>query len=268
VTEEMEEFNQWGMISKIRSGEKELEAPKIMFVNGQPRFMREKEARVIDLGYLVDDKFGTRAVEVLVGGQEMDLDEIVPHGSIVQFVTTENPSEIDPAQFYDIALPQTKEKMDRQIRIAERNELIAVGRDILMNDLEKRGVLHLDFLKKYLDKFVELENHESLDEVMYLLATDALPIETISDWLNKKGVAKEGLGYSCVLVSGTDEPGILEDVAGQIRKLGGNIEIDRIDRDGQSYTMIILITRLKEQDENNLRQVLSDDKRFDSVRVV
>ena len=279
VTKEMEEFNQWGMVSKIRSSENDLEAPKIMFVNGRPRFMREKEATGIDLNFLVNGDTARFVERMLVNDREMDLGEVVPHGANVVFEMNTDPEKaINMRNYHDIALRETKEKMEQLRSVQETRDLIAKGEEMLLADFEKRGVLIFRYLEPLLVKYMFEKGHPNIEKIKYLVGKGSLRVSVLSKWLDKQGATKDLLGCSSIVVTGKDQKKILKYVSGKIGNLGGNIEEADIDKDGDpfdvikkegnQYTLTILTRGLNRDAETQLMQQLINSGKFESVRVV
>lgn len=270
ATQEMEEYNHLGIVSLMRKGISNIEehAPKIAFARGRPWFMQDKSARGIDLAYLIDERFAAQVKEISINGAKADLEDVVPHGAMVEFRLSEDERRAPDKKYYTSALESTREAMNEQFRLQERDELVEKGKATVVKDLKKRGVLEFADLESHVLSFALERQFQNTAEVLYLIGKGSLAIRELSDWLDERKLTKSGLGYSSISFSGKDRPGIFARVANMVWQMGGNIENIHSSKNDQEFEMTILTTGLDKKDEKSLRNKLQQGGDFKNVEVV
>ena len=88
ATEQMEDFNNWGVISLKRRGLKVPEnfMPKIVFSSENEPIVLSKNSTGVDLAYKVDPIRAPFATQIVVNGVPQLLDTVIPNAAIVQVI--------------------------------------------------------------------------------------------------------------------------------------------------------------------------------------
>lgn len=101
-----------------------------------------------------------------------------------------------------------------------------------------------------------------------MLGNDSITKDEINRWLDAHNLTKERLGLTSIILVGTDEPGILSDVAGWISNEKGNIRAIEQAALEDEYSLLIVVSDLNDQSEADLREKVMSDVRFTLSKVV
>ena len=275
VTSEMEEFNNWGVISKIREGEEDLSEYKLKLVftpTGVVKFMKPG-ATGVDFAYLISSSLGPDAKALRIDGDIKPISTIIPNATVVEVITTEDTRIAPDKQLLEFALPETRRIIDSQLIIEENQKIILESRAFLSEEiLSKRGLLDLDDLDKNLRK--QILNRFGVTDVDSLCLRIAESqnesefLRKIEERLNELEIDKKNMGLSTVRVKGFDEPGVLVELSSWITEKKGNVIKVSHDTEGDRYELRLVVTGMNKKGEDFIRKRLEKDVRFDSWMVV
>lgn len=270
ATEEMEEFNRWGVVSLLRKGERALSdyLLKLVFTpTGEVRFL-PRSATGVDFAYSISERLGAQAESLLVDGQSQPLTYVVPNASTVEVILADEPQRAPDAELRFYCLPATRNTVERQLIIKERDQYAKQGKEILEGVIETRGLLDLVDLGKPLTKLIYGFGCQSLEDLYFKVGGGYVVPSDVARWLDREGMTKEGLGWTTIRVSGVDQPGILDDVATWIHNLGGNIINIGLTMDEGRYQLRLVIDGLNDRGEDSIREILTTDRRFEQWKLV
>jgi len=275
-----EEFNNWGVVSLLRRGQKELSeyALKLVFTPlGQVKFF-PKEATGVDFAYSISPRLGAQATGLLIDGKESPLSTIIPNGSVIEIVVGED--RIAPEHsIREYCLPSTRRVIDEQLANVDKEFSILKGKQIVEEVLKERGLLNLVDLFSFEEhklKVINLLYHlgckGSLDSLYYLTGSGLISTGDFTRELDLIGIAKENLGLTSIRIEGSDEPGILEMVGAFVKQIGGNvgaIDLGRNMKDGKKiFFLRLVVENLNSESEKLFDKLLHEDPRVKEVLIV
>ena len=274
MTEEMEEFNHWGVVSLMRRGQNDLSQYNLKLIftpTDEVRFL-PKQATGVDFAYALSERLGAAAASLLVDGEPKELSTVVANASTVEVIVSDDARIAPHPEVLNYCLPETRQKIERQLIQAEGSKYIWKGKVTLEAVLETRGLLDLTDLGRPLTKLVYWYGCQNVEELYAKVGGGFLLPSEISSWLDKEGVTKESLGRTTVRVTGVDKPGILVDLSTWIHAEGGNIVkinhvVDETEK-GDRYVLRLVLTDIQEQGETSLKAKLVHDDRFETWKVV
>jgi len=267
VTKEMEEFNNWGIVSLIRQGKKMNELKnyflKPIFVHhNQVRFVSD-QATVIDI--IQNHEKLRYAVSANINGKESPLSTIPPSNATISINYGEEHVALN--QYKPYCLPQTRSSLDDLQQQVIKEKIIEEAKSKIKKILSKRGLLYLNHLEK-LDpfKYQKLINElgPSKEKLYYSLGTNFIKEEQFNKILDGLSITKSDLKVTTIEISGEDEPRVLRKILEQINKTV-SINESLVDSD-QKFHICLVVKDLTVEEENELRNDLTP--RFTSVLVV
>jgi len=269
LTDEMEEFNNWGVVSLIRKNEADLRdyVLKLVFTpSGSIRFMR-KEATGVDFAALINPRVLAEATGIRVNGNEKAISTIIPNASTVEVVVGK-PRRAPAEQLEDYCLPQTRRVILEQRRLEKRDLLIEKGKEIMESILSPRGLLDFSDLGDIINPILYNFGCQGCDDLHFMVGNQSIKVEELNGELDKAHITKAELKLSTLRLVGNDRPGILIDVVKIINEMGTNIvHIDQKNTD-DIFHLRIIVKGLTSEQEVKLRESLGIDSRFDSSIVV
>jgi len=269
ITDEMEEFNNWGVVSLIKKNEPDLRdyVLKLVFTpSGSIRFMR-KEATGVDFAALINPRVLAEATGIRVNGDEKAISTIIPNASTVEVVIGK-PRRAPEERLEDYCLPQTRKMIQEQRRLEKRDVLIEIGKEIMESLLSPRGLLDLSDLGDIVNPILYNFGCQGCDDLHFMVGNRSIKVEELNEELDRAHITKEELKLSTLRLVGNDRPGILIDVARTINEMDTNIvHIDQKNTDGVFHLRII-VKGLTLDQEVKLRESLEIDPRFESSIVV
>jgi len=269
LTYEMEEFNNWGVVSLIKKGESDLRdyVLKLVFTpSGSIRFMR-KEATGVDFAALINPRVLAEATGIRVNGNEKAISTIIPNASTVEIVVGK-PRRAPTERLEDYCLPQTRKVIQEQRRLEKRDILIEKGKEIMESILSPRGLLDLSDLGDVVNPILYNFGCQGCDDLHFMMGNHSIKVEELNEELDRAHITKNELNLSTLRLVGNDRPGILIDVVRIINEMGTNIvHIDQKNTGG-IFNLRIIVKGLSSGQENVLRDGLKDDSRFSSNTVV
>src|SRR3989344_4546017 len=270
VTEELEEFNHWGVVNLMRSGGQELSeyVLKLIFTpKGEARFL-PRGATGVDFAYSLSERLGAQAESLLVDGKQMALTTVIPNASTVEVLFAEETRSAPDPELLEYCLPATGQKIEDQLIIAERDRFVKEGKESMEPDIETRGLLDLGDLGERVTELVYWFGCQRLDDLYFKVGGGYLPVSDIANWLDKEGITKNELGWTTIQVSGEDDKGILKDLTAWIFEQGGNIINVAIPKRGDRYVLRLVLEDMGGKGDEALRRHLAADARFETWKVV
>jgi len=269
MTQEMEEFNNWGVVSLIRRNEPDLKdyVLKLVFTpSGSLRFMR-KEATGVDFAALINPRVLAEANKIKVNGKDRAISTIIPNASTVEVVVGK-PRRAPAERLEYYCLPQTRKIIQEQRRLDKRDVLIDKGKIIMENLLAPRGLLNLSDLGDVVNPILYNFGCQGCDDLHFMVGNQSIKVEELNEELDRAKITKKDLGLSTLRLAGNDRPGILIDVVKKINEMGTNIVHINQNNTEDIFHLRIIVKGLTVDQENILRENLEADARFESSIVV
>ena len=278
ATEEMENFNNSGIVSKMRDGETDLDEylMKSVFVqNSDPHKVKlkllMKDATGVDLAYeMLGDFGGARADHLETPeGEVLPLTTIFQNASVLKVVTTES-RQTPKASWLPYVLPETAQIIRNQLKMHGREVAIASRQAELDRVLNKRGIIDIVDLGDLAKKLLFDYGCESVAELSFLVTRTQATLKEFEFALDNCKITKADLAWTSIYLGGKqDEPGILSDVVEWAQAMNKTIVKDEshVAVTGE-FTIAMIVKGLTEREEQEIKDKLSADPRFTSVTVV
>jgi len=268
MTKEMEEFNNWGVISLIND-KKDLKdyVLKLIFTpTGSVRFL-PKNATGVDFAAAISPRVLAEAESINIDGIDKPLTVVIPNASTIRVNIGE--SRRAPIEgLEDYALPQTRKTIQEQRILEKKDILTKQGQDILESILTPRGLLVLTDVGDSINPILYKLGCQGIDDLCFMLGNGSIKENLINEELNLAGITKERLGITSIRLKGQDKPKILIDVIKRISEMDKNItHIEQKNKDNE-FNVRILVKDMNKDEEIILREYLSEDKRFSEGLVV
>lgn len=269
VTDEMEDFNNWGVVNLIKKGDVDLKdyVLKLVFTpSNSIRFM-DKKATGVDFAALINPNILADAIFIKVDDVEKATSTVIPNASTVEVITGK-PRRAPEEGMEKYCLPETKKIIKEQRTLEKRDKLIEMGKEVLEKILSHRGLLDindlsLDIINPIYFNFGCLGS----DDLLFMVGNRSIKTSELNIELDKAHITKTELGVSTIRLTGNDQPGILIDIAKIINKTGANItHIDQVNIN-DIFNLRIIVKGLSSVQENTLRESLKNDSRFESIIV-
>jgi GTP pyrophosphokinase len=273
TTKELEEFNDWGVVSLIRKGDTNLKdyVLKLVFTPfGTVRFL-PKAATGIDFAYAVNPRLGTDIEAIKVDGVCMAPTTVIPNSSSVEVIAG-NSRRAPKSEFLNYCLPSTRKIMTEQIKQADRNKLSDRGTEIMEKVLSQRGLLTISDLddsnEGKINQILFYFGCQQVSDLYFKLGGGYITEERLASELDSLGITKEGLGLSTIRATGLDKPGILNDLSREISLLGRNIINTEMKKNKDKFNIRLVVKGMTSEEEKILREFIENDYRFDTCTVV
>jgi len=273
MTGEMEEFNNWGVISLIKKGIEDLSGYRMKFV-----FTPDGEVRVLpltaslwDVAAAINPKLVTMMVAVKIDG-EYELPSVqVPHGTTVEVIAGKRIGSFVSDRSWESACFRSTGRILRQaLEEVDYRQSVELGVMKSRKMLAPRGVLTFGDIRDEITPLLSLLGCRNIDELLFAIGDGEIDIERLDSVLDHGNVKinKENLGLTTVLVRGRNAKGILHHLTGVITQRGGDI-VRSINRDDWGiFEIRVVIRGLEKQQEDVLREELESDGRYTEVLVV
>lgn len=273
MTGEMEEFNNWGVISLIKKGVEDLSGYRMKFV-----FTPDGEVRVLpltaslwDVAAAISPKLVTMMVAVKVNG-EYELPSVqVLHGTTVEVIAGKRiGSFVSDRSWETASFGSTKRVLRQALEEVDYRRSVELGVMKSRKMLAPRGVLTFGDIRDEITPLLSLLGCRNIDELLFAIGDGEVDEERLDFVLDHGEVKinKETLGLTTVLVHGRNATGILYHLTGVIKHRGGDI-VRSVNRDdGGMFEIRIVIRGLEKQQEDALREELGSDGRYTEVLVV
>ncbi len=271
VTKKMEEFNNFGIINQLKIG-LDIGSYKrnIVFDETQEAWFLPINATWVDYVYMVG--IGPQASHVIVDGKKRDLKEKVENSATVQIIRYPDLKRSPNPEFLEHCLPSTKEIIQKEINLHLLDQSVERGKMLLRKILSPRGILEASDSPQVARVLVVSFKVPSLDWLNYLIGANYISREEVIKVLDEKGITKENLGLTTILVSGKNEVGILKDLASLITNAGGDIyhfsQQQPLTSPRDQFEIRTVVKGLIKEKEDYIRKKLEEDRRFKEVLVV
>lgn len=268
VTEDMEDFNNWGFISLLRrDGDISEYKLKLIFTPDTELVFLPIKAAVLDFAYYVNKELGDNAVSSVVNGKEKSLKYKLRNGDTVRIKTGDRSFSVDK-NLAGKFLPKTNKFLNKKIYEGEKLSYISQGENLLEQHLSERGILDLEDLDRNLQEIVYTLGCESIDEIYYRISTGYLDVSKLDNLLNFYGITKSNLGWTSIKLKGKDRPGILNYITGVLKEYDGNILKINYMRGERNFSLKIVTEGINSKDEPKIRKALEEKKYFTEVNLV
>ena len=278
MTKEMEEFNNWGVVSLLRRGERALSSYrlKLLFTpTGEVRFL-PVGANGVDLAARLNRSLLANMTGVRVDGAVWGLGDPLPNGSTVEILTGENGEVIEADDLLkNTLLPSTRRTVEELTKQREHDKLVETGEKLMEEVLAKRGLFSLgDILGVRLDWNNKVSRVlfefgcGDLRDLYYKFACGALGPERLAGFLEEVGINKFGLGLVSVGLSGSNKSGVLADVSEVISFIGGDIVNFKLVWKGESRYRLRFVIKGLLNKEDELLSLLKDGDGLGKIEVV
>ena len=275
MTSDMEEFNNWGVVSKMRKGEPidQYRLKSALIPNGKEDKLRflEPVATALDLAYAVGPKRAAQVSGVMINGQKGTLTEILPNAAVVEFEYNENQTMQDMQQA-EYVLPETRQMMKEQTRAETIRLKAEEGKVLIEGILAPRGLVDLSDLGDDIVSLVlyDLDNRSlrTLQDLYFVVGRNHIVLSKISEVLDRREITKEKLGWSTIVVSGQDQPGIFHELSGCIAARNGNIVNLRVTKKENIYKLRIVFEGIDKDGLAAMKEELNVKPLFVGFRLV
>lgn len=223
ATRQMEEFNNWGVVSLIQSGVENLDeyTLKLVFTpKGEVVFL-PRSANGLDFAYAIDPLLGASAKELLVNGQRMPLTTRIRNGSEVK-VVIDDTQTIPPVEHLYYASPRTQRIIKEMQVQAAAEENIERGKELIRPVLMQRAMMELEDAALSGDKIVFGGKRVVPEYIYSRVGSGQMTLETLAKWLDEEIIPNKG-DEAWLYLEGKDQKGILATISGLIKEFGGNI---------------------------------------------
>lgn len=268
VTENMENFNNWGYVynlrKKIESHEFNL---KLLFTPENDLVFLPESARAIDFAYNLNSKLGDNSTEVLVNNKPKKLDYKLKNTELIKVLTGERSMKED-IHLMSVCLPPTKKLIQK--RIVEREKALSIkqGKEILENHLAPRGILDLIDISKDINEIVYALGCESVEEIYYRACKGYLNIGILDSLLNEHNITKNSLGWTTIQTRGIDKSGLLKKITDVLKKFGGNIVRITFKNEIQNFYLRIVAENINPKDLLKIEKKLKKESSFKDLKIV
>ncbi|MBW6441887.1 HD domain-containing protein [Patescibacteria group bacterium] len=270
VTEDMENFNNWGYINNLRQGNNYTSYNLILVFTPESDLVFLPEgARAIDFAYAVNKRLGDNSTSSVINEEIQPLESKINNADIIKIITGKRTIDQDEA-LLNTSLPITKNLIRNKIIETRRKGFIKQGRDILENHLSPRGIMDLNDLTSNVEDISYSLGCGGIEEIYYRVSKGYLNLEKLDNVLNYYGVTKTKLGLTTILVRGKDKPGILNFITDCIRKNGGNIIKIIYEKDNlKSYYLRVVCEGISyPKGISKLQDLLCNNKNLDDIKVI
>lgn len=267
VTNDMENFNNWGYIFNLKKGIKNTNYNlNLIFTPAKDLLFLPENSRGIDFAYAVNQKLGDDAVKVIVNDKAKKLDYVLKNADTVEVITGERTKEED-IKLSQNCLPQTKDFIEKKIIDKERSDAIKIGRKIFEERVSPRGIIDLEDVGYNIHNICYTLGCDNVDELYYRISNDYLDIEKLDDLLNEYQITKSNLKWTTLEIHGIDKSGILNLITGSITKNNGNIIKIVFDKDeyNQNFYLRILIENVNTE---KLKWDLIKNSNLKNIKIV
>jgi GTP pyrophosphokinase len=267
VTDDMENFNNWGYIYNLQKGIKNTDYNlNLIFTPAKDLLFLPEKSRAIDFAYTVNQKLGDEATKVIVNGKEKKLDYVLKNADTVEVLTGERTKEED-IKLSQNCLPQTKDFIEKKIIERERTDAIKTGRKIFEERVSPRGIIDLEDIGPNIHNICYALGCDNVNELYYRISNDYIDIEKLDDLLNEYQITKSKLKWTTLEMHGTDKPGILNVITNSIAKNNGNIIRIAFDKDKSSETFYLRIL-IENVNTEKLKRDLAKNNNFKNLKIV
>ena len=271
-THEMESFNRWGVISKIKRGDSDLQdyLLKAVFVEGNGETVKflHRGATGVDIAYGINDVIGASTRGIIVEGVPHPLTTVIPNAAKVSLEVGTSRRAPEP-ELANYCLPSTKRKIESQLTLKSRDELVTEGLKRMEQILSPRGYLVLSDLGDRTQSLLNNLQLQSLDDLYFYVGVGTGMDSQIENWLDRKGINKETEDITTIRISGDDQKGIMSELTSEIYKLEGNIILINMQPiSDNKYSLRLVIQKLGKEGEEAFINYISSNEKFKESLIV
>jgi len=264
VTPDMDDFNKWGIVSRIRKGETDLRhyARVLVFTPSDDVVFLPEGATAIDFAYEINPRLGAEAVGVKINGREVSVSSVIPNGSTVEILVGK-PRIAPDTNYAFFCLPKTAKIIETQLLQQQREQQINIGAAKVEEIMTRLKLPNLEDIKDMISPLLYRLGCQDPNGLFFKIGSGILSEAELIEELSKSDITKESLGLTTIRVAGKDEPKILETLATLIGKNGGNIFNWGFQRLGDHYWLRLVVENLDDQSGQLIREEISRDRRFE-----
>lgn len=276
MTSEMKDFNDWGIVSKLRHDESARQFTlKPVFMPSNRAVFLNTESTGVDLLCKLDPYLALRKPTLTLDGEVKPLTTVIHPGAVAEVIptTSEQTTEMDPS-LLKYCLPDTERVLRNILITTQERALINSGKSMLSPVIRQRGLIELEDLGNViLERVVrEIDKHEgrvkSIDQLYYLLGGKFLEALQVAEALDKLKITKQDLSLSTILVRGAeDKPGVLEKITSLILTRNGNIKTVYTQTEN-GFLVRVVVKGLSNSAQEEIQELLEQSTYFTQVDVV
>lgn len=270
MTDEMEQFNNWGVISLInKQNDLKDYVLKLVFTPSRSVRFLPKNATGVDFAAAIGPKVLTGADSIFVDGVENPVSMVIPNATTIRVNLSESTRRAPLAGLENYCLPQTRKIIEELRILEERDNLAEQGQKILEAVLIPRGLLVLTDVGDSINPILYELGCQGIDDLCFKLGKGIINNELINKKLDEAGITKEKLHLTTIRLRGKDHSGILIDIVNLVNETGKNITNinNKKDKKGM-FDLRILVENLSKEEEENIKGHLETDQRFSEKVVV
>lgn len=232
TTNTREEFNNWGVVSLIRNGARDVSeyAQKLVFTpTGEVKFFKPN-ATGYDFAYSIENRMGAQAIGMTVDGVFMPISTIIPNAATVDIKDGEPRIAPDP-EAKNFVLPHARKIIEKQEDDLKDQETVTRGREMIKDFLADRGLFDLQdllFYKKYTQKVVNILRHLGakgyVSNLHRMIGLGQLSLGQLEEEFENAKLNRENLQLNSILIEGHDVKNLLGFMGETIAEFGGNIK--------------------------------------------
>lgn len=268
MTKGMEEFNNNGIVSLINSREnvKDYVLKLVFTPTGTVRFL-PKNATGVDFAAAINPRVLAEAESITVDGTDKPLSVVIPNASTLRINLGESRrAPLDGLE--DYCLPATRKTILEQRTLENRDGLVSKGQQKMESILIPRGLLVLSDIGDSINPLLYKLGCQSVDDLYFMIGSNSIKEEQLNQELDLARITKKNLKITSIRLVGDDKPKVLVDVIRKISGMDKNIvHIEQKNTDGK-FNIRILTENMGKDDEESLRQYLTNDSRFSEWLVV
>lgn len=271
MTKEMEEFNNWGVVSLIRRGVEDLSGFRMKII-----FTPDSEVRVLplvatgwDAAAAINPELVKRMTAIKINGEHWLPSMQTPHAAVVEVIARRTGVYLEDRSWNTASLRRTERILQKGLERVEYEKTVEWGEMKARRMLAKRGVLNFEDIKNEIIPRLSELGCRTISELLFAIGGGEIDEKRLDGVLDKKGheVNKQTLGLTTVLVTGHDEPRVLHRLTGVISNLGGNI-VRSVNTGDSDFEVRIVVRGLDIQGEQRLKKELEQSGKFREVLVV
>jgi len=269
MTNEMEQFNNWGVVSLINK-QKDLKdyILKLVFTPSRSVRFLPKNATGVDFAVAISPRVLTEANSICVDGENKPMSMVIPNASTIRVNLGDSRRAPLPG-LENYCLPQTRKIIEELRILEERDNLAEQGQKILESVLIPRGLLVLTDVGDSINPILYELGCQGIDDLCFKLGKGLIKNDLINKKLDEAGITKEKLHLTTIRLRGKDHSGILIDIVNLVNETGKNITNinNKKDKKGM-FDLRILVENLTKEEEENIKKHLETDQRFSEKLVV
>jgi len=253
ATQEMEDFNRFGVISLMIKGEKDLSEYllKLIFTKDDDLIFLPREATLLDASYQINPAMGARAKKGIIDNETYSLSTVIPNGSKIEIITE---NEItNKKNLINYVLPKTKRLIEDETRREQIKKIINKGEIYTQQIVNDFGFYNLD---DFLEIFPKLKTDlllefgcKNISDFYLKIAMDNQKKNQFQKWINKKNIKNSNI--HTIIIKGEDKPGILSEITSEIKKMGGNILGVNLRSLDKKYKLRLIVEGIKNKKNIN-----------------